>query len=145
MKTNLITPAAHLAIIFLFLATFGLAALNKWIPLGIPDGFISDFGHTWMGTLPGGLFMAYYTIAITETLAVVFFALSLFKREFLPQNSKRWLLTGLLLSLFIFVILAYGLRLIGNFGGTANTFFYFGATLLSLWYVQQTSQPAEQA
>ncbi len=140
MNEKYLATSVRLAITALFLATFGLASLNKWIPFGIPDGFINDFGETWLGSLPGGLILPYYTIAITETLVVVFFVMSLFKKEFLVGTEKKWMYAGLVMSLFVFVILSYGLRLIGNFGGTANTFFYFGATLVALLYVQYTKQ-----
>ncbi len=33
-----------------------------------------------------------------------------------------------------------GLRLTGQFGGAANTFFYFGTTLLALWFTGQVQK-----
>ena len=126
-----------LAIQFLMLATFVLAALAKWEPGTIPAGFIEQFGETWLASLPGGLFIPYYTIAVTETLAALLFLVSLFRGEFLSGRDKTWLKAGLVLSLFIFVILTFGLRLTAQFQGTANTFFYFGATLLCLYIVEK--------
>lgn len=123
-----------LAITLLILSTFGLAAIAKWQPMGIPDNFIDQFGSTWLASLPGGLILPYFTIAITETLAALLVIVSLAKREFLSEKQPVFLIASLILSLFIFVILGYGLRLTGQFGGTANTFFYFGATLLCLMY-----------
>lgn len=41
-----------LAIQFLMLATFVLAALAKWEPGTIPAGFIEQFGETWLASLP---------------------------------------------------------------------------------------------
>ncbi len=124
-----------LSILGLMLATFGLASLAKWTPGQIPQGFQEQFGETWLASLPGGLFMPYYTIAVSETLAFLLFIVSLARLEFLPNRQTHFLQYGLILSLFIFVILAYGLRLTGQFQGTANAFFYFGATLVSLIYV----------
>lgn len=129
-----------IAIQLLFLATFGLAAMAKWFPPGIPDGFINQFSDTWMAALPGGMFLPYYTIAVTEALAFILFLVSFFKMEWLQSSSKKYLKYGLILSLFIFVILAYGLRLVSEFQGTANAFFYFGATLLTLYIVEREAK-----
>ncbi|MCC5926422.1 MAG: hypothetical protein JJU41_07655 [Bacteroidetes bacterium] len=126
-----------LAIQLLLLSTFVLAAIAKWEPGTIPAGFIEQFGETWLASLPGGLFMPYYTIAVTETLAAILFIGSIIRLEFLHGRDKTWLKSGLVLSLFIFVILAFGLRLTSQFDGTANTFFYFGATLLCLYIVEK--------
>lgn len=129
----------HLAIQLLFLATFGLAAIAKWFPPGIPDNFVNQFSDTWMALLPGGLIFPYYTIAVTEALAFILFLISLIKMEWLQTSNKKYMKYGLILSLFIFVILAYGLRLVSEFQGTANAFFYFGATLLALYIVEKES------
>lgn len=130
----------YLAIQLLFLTTFGLAALAKWFPPGIPDGFINQFSETWMAGLPGSLFIPYYTIAITEAFVSILFLISIFKMEWLQASNKNYMKYGLIMSLFIFVILAYGLRLVSEFQGTANAFFYFGTTLLALYVVEQEVQ-----
>jgi len=125
------------AIQFLIMATFGLAAFGKWFPPGIPEHFIDQFGDTWLGSLPGGLFLPYYTIAVMEAITF-FLALASFVRlEWKPGKNKYLLKYCLILSLFIFVILAYGLRLTSEFQGTANAFFYFGVTLFALYIVEK--------
>lgn len=132
-----VEDARVLAIQLLMLATFVLAAIAKWEPGTIPDGFIDQFGSTWLASLPGGLFLPYYTIAVTETLAAVLFIVSLVRMEFLKGRDKTFLKVGLVLALFIFVILGFGLRLTDQFSGAANLFFYFGATLLCLYIVER--------
>lgn len=126
-----------LAIQLLIMATFGLAAVAKWFPPGIPENFINQFGDTWLGSLPGGLFIPYYTIAVTEATAFFLALISFFRLEWIRGNTKYFLKLSLILCLFIFVILAYGLRLTGEFQGTANTFFYFGVTLFSLYLTEK--------
>lgn len=129
----------YIAVQVLYLVTFGLTSLAKWKPRGIPEGFVNRFGDTWMSTLPGGLFIPYYTIAVSETLIFVFFLLSVSRIEWVKSSDKMYMRLGLLLSLFVFAILAYGLRLIGEFGGTANAFFYFGVTLIALYLCEKDS------
>lgn len=137
IKETKTTDLKYIAIQVLYLTTFGLASLAKWRPIGIPEGFIDRFGETWLGTLPGGLFLPYYTIAVSETLIFAFFLLSIGRLEWVKSSDKMYLRLGLILSLFVFVILAFGLRLVGDFGGTANTFFYFGVTLFALYICEK--------
>ena len=131
------TDFSIIAIQLLIMVTFGLASFSKWIGGGIPDSFTGQFGDTWLNKLPGGLFMPFYTIVLTETAAFLLAAVSLLRGEWIKENGNTWLRSSLILSLFIFVILSYGLRLTGQFSGTANTFFYFGTTLVSLWYIER--------
>ncbi len=128
-----------MAIQLLIMATFGLASLSKWSGVGIPDSFIGQFGETWLNALPGGLFLPFYTIVITETIAFLLAAVSFALGEWIKGRENSWLRYSLVLSLFIFVILGYGLRLTGQFGGASNAFFYFGTTLIALWYTDQRS------
>jgi hypothetical protein len=139
LKETSTADLKFIAIQALFLATFGLASLAKWKTGGVPDHFISQFGETWLVSLPLGLALSYYTIAVTETLAFVFFIFSVFRVEWVKKSDKMYMRLGLILSLFIFVILAYGLRLVGEFGGTANAFFYFGVTLFALYLTEKES------
>jgi hypothetical protein len=129
----------YIAIQGLLLVTFGLASLTKWKSDGVPGHFINQFGDTWFASLPFGLALPFYTIALLETLVFVFFILSVFRVEWVKSSDKMYLRLGLILSLFVFVILAYGLRLTGEFGGTANAFFYFGVTLFALYLCEKES------
>jgi hypothetical protein len=139
LKETTTSDLKYIAIQGLYLATFGLASLAKWKPGKITDQFRDQFGETWLNSLPGGLFVPYYTIAVAETVIFVFFILSVSRMEWLNSSDKMYLRLGLILSLFIFAILAYGLRLTGQFGGTANAFFYFGVTLFALYLSEKES------
>ena len=139
MKTILSTKLDDLkfiAIQLLFLMTFGLASLGKWRNGGIPESFSNRFGETWMASLPGGLFIPFYSIALVETAIALLMIVSLVRTEWLAKSNKLFLRIALVLSLFVFVMLGYGLRLTGDFGGAANLFFYFGATLVALFVVE---------
>lgn len=133
------TDYKYIAIQALYLVTFGLTSFSKWRTRGVSDGFIDQFGETWLVLLPFGLALSYYTIALTETLIFVLFLLSAFKLEWLKESDKMYMRLGLISALFVFVILAFGLRLTGQFGGAANAFFYFGVTLFSLYLTEKES------
>lgn len=134
--SRIFTSLKWLSIQSLLLMTFGLAGWAKWAPGGIPQGFQEQFGSTFLAALPGGLFLPYYTIAVTETLAFLLTAFSVIRGEFLPDRARPVLRAALTLSLFIFVILGFGLRLTSQFPGAANLYMYFGVTLLALWMVE---------
>lgn len=137
IKETSTTNLKYIAIQALYLSTFGLASLAKWKPREVPEGFINRFGDTWLNLLPGGLFIPYYTIAVMETLIFAFFLLSVSRVEWVKSSDKMYMRLGLILSLFVFVMLGYGLRLTGEFGGTANAFFYFGVTLFALYLCEK--------
>jgi hypothetical protein len=137
LKSVRLSDWKFLAVQLLFLTTFGLAALAKFQNPLMPDDFVEQFRYTWLVNLPGGLFTPYYLIALGELLIFLVFLISLIRLEFVSVRKKHFLKYGLLLSLFIFVVLAYGMRLTSQFQGTANGFFYFGTTLLALWIVEK--------
>ncbi|TVQ05548.1 MAG: hypothetical protein EA359_02950 [Balneolaceae bacterium] len=134
-----------IAINLLYIATFGLASLRKWQTGGVPDSFRDQFSESWLAVLPGDLALPYYTIAILETLITILFIFSMFFKEWQVTGKKTFMTSGLILSLFTFVILAYGLRLTGQFQGTANAFFYFGCTLIALYITENSAyEPKER-
>lgn len=128
-----------IAVQLLYLVTFGLASLRKWEAGGVQESFRDQFGESWLAELPGELALPYYTIVILESLIVVLFIISLFRMEWQSNSDKRFMLYGLIVSLFTFVVLAYGLMLTGQFQGTANAFFYFGCTLFALYITEKAS------
>lgn len=137
IKSTSLEDLKIIAINLLLMMTFGLASLSKWKGGGVPDSFVNRFGETWIGGFPGGLFMSFYLITFLETAVFFMMLISLFRLEWLKDSNKLYLRIGLTLSLFIFVILGYGLRMSGDFGGAANLFFYFGATLIALFVVEK--------
>ncbi|MCC5940042.1 MAG: hypothetical protein JJU37_00725 [Balneolaceae bacterium] len=136
LLSTTIDDLKFITIQLLFLMTFGLASLSKWKNGGIPENFTERFGDTWMASLPGSLFIPFYSIVLLETAVVLLMAVSIFRMEWLRQSNKLFLKAALILSLFVFVMLGYGLRLTGDFGGAANLFFYFGATLVALFVAE---------
>lgn len=129
-----IRPVAVLAILLLFLTTWGLAGPGKLFS-SPPAWFSEKFGATFLGTFPG-IPASYYSIAIGETLAALLALAALLRREFLPGRVTVLTQWMLVLSLLIFAQLGFGQRLVGEFNSAASLFFYFGATLLALIFVR---------
>lgn len=115
------------AIIFIYVLLFGTAAFDKWKSLATPEWFSKQFENTFISRLPGGASLGYWFIASLEVVLTVVFLISIFNFVLLPY--------ALLGSLFLFGILLFGLRITYDFQGSANMFIYFGATLLSLFFV----------
>lgn len=136
-KKTTLFDLKFIAIQAILIVTFGLASMNKWMTSGLPDDFISQFGDTWLNIFPWGLSLTYYFLALLEGTAFVLFIISAAKMEWLKNSDKIYLRLGLLLSMFIFIVLSYGLRLTEQFGGTANAFFYFGVTLFALFLAER--------
>lgn len=138
LKNTKLADLKFIAVQLLYIMTFGLTSYTKWTAAGVPQNFIDRFSNTVLAVLPGGTFISFYTIAIAETFALVLFLISVFKMEWLSESRKIYLESGLVLSLFIYLILGFGLRLAGEHGGAANLFFYFGITLVVLYVVEKT-------
>jgi hypothetical protein len=119
---------SDIAIICIFSVLMGTAAWSKFQSLTTPEWFIKQFENTIVSKLPMGAAWAYWKIAIFEAILTIAFLVSLFIPMVLP-----YALTG---SLFLFASLCFGLRITGDFQGSANMFIYFAATLVSLQMVR---------
>ena len=125
-SSKIIRAGALLAINRLFLATWALAGPAKFSSHGVPQWFVDSFGKSFLATFPGTA-VAYYSMAIMETLA----AAALVKGEFLRAARPVWLEATLVPSLLIFVQ-----RLIGDFDKAAMLFHYFTGTAVCLLLVR---------
>lgn len=122
---------------FLFIGTFGQAGLEKLRSGGVPDWFQKQFEPTFLNPFPGSLKAQYYLIALLELAVVALFLWSGIQLEFLAGHDRYLLKGGLILALFAFFSLGFGLRISGDFQGASNLFGYFGVTLLALLYVEK--------
>jgi hypothetical protein len=121
----------------LFLATFGQASVEKFLSGGVPAWFKNQFEKTFLNPFPGSLTIQYYAIALLEAAVVIIFLMSIGHLEFLAGHDKSLLKAGLVLALFVFFALGFGLRMTGDFQGAANLFLYFGVTFLIFIYVER--------
>jgi hypothetical protein len=81
--------------------------------------------------LPG----TFWLLTIAEVLAFGVAAVALLRGEFLRLRPPTWLVILLTWSLFVFLMLAFGLWLTADYNGTFQQFVYFSLTLLTLQYV----------
>ncbi len=130
MQPSWLNGGKVLAIQLLFGTTFFLSAALKWSG-GMPAWFMQQFQETWLAHTPGGLLAVFYFLAVLETAGFLGCAASIVRLEFLRPGKTilQWTLT---LSVFVFVVLAYGARLTGKFDVAAYNLMYFIGALLCL-------------
>jgi len=98
---------------------------------------LKQFSATFLNAFPGSLKIQYYALALLELCVVLLFLLSGFQLEFLAGAERSYLKCALILALFTFFALGFGLRMSGDFQGAANLFMYFGVTFLIFIYVEK--------
>ena len=130
-----------LPLYFLFLGTFGQAGLEKLMSGGVPEWFRNQFAKTILNPFEGSITVNYYLIALLELGVVALFLWSGISLEFLAGRERTVLKAALVLALFVFFALGFGLRIAGDYQGAANLFAYFGVTLLALLYVERFASP----
>lgn len=135
-KIQWIDSVKLLPLYLLFIGTFGQASLEKWMSGGVPDWFKAQFEKTILNPFPGSIKLNYYFIATLELCVVALFFWSGVQLEFIAGREKFFLKGALVLALFVFFALGFGLRISGDYQGAANLFAYFGVTLLALIYVE---------
>ena len=128
LKKDLADSCVLLTITLLLLYTWAITGVGKILGGSVPEGFQQRFEGSIIATFPG-IPTAFWMIAIGETIAAAVTLVSLVRLEFWTGKTEclRWALVG---SLLLFVMLGFGLRLVGDHSGAASLFFYFGATLL---------------
>jgi hypothetical protein len=124
MEDTEFLPIATLAIQFIHTVLFGTAAWDKIKGKKVPEWFVKSFEPTFLSKLPGGSKAQFWFIAGVEAVLALCFPLSIFLPVLLPY--------ALLASMFFFGVLCFGLRITGDFQGSANMFVYFTASIFSL-------------
>jgi hypothetical protein len=119
----------------LFIGTFLQASLEKFFSGGVPDWFRNQFSKTLLNAFPGALGIQYYAIAFLEFSVVILFLISGMRMEFLPGANRDFFKAALVLALFTFFALGFGLRMSGDYQGAANLFMYFGVTFIILAFI----------
>jgi hypothetical protein len=132
----------RIAVTLIFLLTFLLAAIGKWIDGGAPEWFINQFSETWMGSFPQT--PMYLSIALLESLIAIGAIISLCLGEWFKTEATVLKYT-LVASLFMFIILGFGARTAGDFDAAASHFFYFSGTLLALVVIDRDERLAAVA
>lgn len=118
------------AIYAVYFLTFLLAGGGKVAERRVPQWFIDQFSKSFLAKVPG-LAMAYWSIAAIECLVPVLLLVSLGRLEFVPGSDAYFLKLAVGVSSILFAILGFGQRLVVDFPGAANSFFYFAGTLVT--------------
>jgi hypothetical protein len=117
-----------LLIQLLYLSLAGITALQKIIPLEIPNWFISKFEKT-IGIIPFGIELSFIIITLLESAIASIILISIVKKEYRSENNKSFLKLALELSLILFLILFFGSFLTMSYENGALDFIYFIGTL----------------
>lgn len=120
----------RLAILLLFLMFWGFAGLSK-LREGPPAWFLEKFQPTFLGRFPGAI-PSFWLLALAETGAMALAVIALLRREFLQPTGGGLGLAMLTGSLFINLMLGFGLWLTNDFNGGFQQFMYFSGTLVAL-------------
>jgi hypothetical protein len=129
METMEFVPTARLAVQFIFAVLFGTAAWEKIKGKSAPEWFLKSFESTFISKLPGGARLSFFLIMALESALALAFPLSVFVPALLPS--------ALMASLFLFGALCFGLRITGDYQGSANMFIYFSTSMLCLYLLSR--------
>lgn len=105
----------------------GEAGLSKFAARETPDWFRDQFSGTWLGRFPAG--PQWWLIALLEVAAAGLLAAGLAMGETLVPGAIVFVGWGLLLATAVFTMLSFGLRVAGDFPGSASGYFYAALTL----------------
>jgi hypothetical protein len=141
--SQVVRSGALFAINLLFLMVWGFAGLGK-LHSGFPPSWQEKFANTFLATFPG-VKGAFWLVAAAEVAAFLLAAAALLRGEFLRLRPPACLVLVLMGSLYVFVMLAFGLFLTSDFTGTFQMFVYFGVTLLALQYASQPKPAPQEA
>lgn len=101
----------------------------------MPAGLAKGYAGSFVDSFPG-LNVTWTLLGILETIAFLGFIASIVRGEFLPSRRKPILIASLGVSMLVFAVLVFGQEMIGEFDGVAQSFGYFGATIVTLLLVQ---------
>ena len=124
-----------IGVYFIYLTTFALAGGAKFVEGKVPEWFSKQFESSFLAKFPG-VGPCYWTIAILESVVALLVMVSLFRLEFTMAHPV-FLQLAVGIASIIFGILAFGQRLVADFAGAANSFFYFAATLVTQLYLMK--------
>lgn len=136
MNRNKVMAAGKvLPIQLMYLTLFGFAGVQKFLNFaGTTAHFENIFKDTFVPSLPGGMALQVGFIAGVEVLIGLIFLVSLVRKEHLPGACRVWIIIGLILSSLLLIHLSIGQRLMADYAGAANTFFYFGLTQILIYF-----------
>jgi len=130
----------RLSVTLLFVVTFSLAGIDKWLTGAAPEWFVAQFAQTPLGGLPQTpLFLL---VALGESLLGLGAVVSLLSGEWFRTRAPLLKLT-LAASLLMFVALGFGARLSHKYEDAAFHFMYFTGTLLALVVIDRDDRMAE--
>jgi hypothetical protein len=123
MKNRLLSVRAGIDLFCILLGLMFLqAGSDKVLGGQVPEWFVTQFRPTLFGSLPGGVSLSFWSVAILE---VVVGALA-----FATLAKPKLFHPTLVLAELVFLMLGFGLRLSHKYDDAGQLFNYFGLTLV---------------
>ena len=120
----------------LFLVLLGLifihAGIGKVLAGQVPEWFSAQFEPTLIGSLPGGVFLSYWGVAIIEVVVGCLAFASLVRRQLIQSTF--------VLAEATFLALGFGLRLSQKYAEAGQLFNYFALTLILHILLSRTTE-----
>lgn len=135
---------AFIGLAGLYVLMFGHAGATKLTAGQTPEWFISSFSKTFLGVVPGAIPASFYLIAFGEVVLAAVFTASILSFLRQHKNAVKLLELGLMGSLFLFIFLGFGQRLVGEYSASAQLFYYAGFSFLFYHCAGTSSQQAKE-
>lgn len=140
-RSKVIAAGKIVPIQLMYLTLFGFAGVQKFLNFGGTTAhFENIFKDTFVPSLPGGMALQVGFIAGVEVIIGLLFIISMLRKEFLPGACRVWIIIGLILSSLLLIHLSIGQRLMADYSGAANSFFYFGLTQVLIYLTCESSK-----
>ena len=138
-QVTLLDRFALLGIPVLYFLTFAETAAEKFWG-GMPDWFFEKFSPTFFATIPGGVSLSFYGIALAE-LTVTALALATVITLLMGKPRAEFLMKATVgVSAWTFAALSFGMRLTKDYSSAAQLF-YFSAFSFVLYILLERYKP----
>lgn len=125
---------------------------TMWFPgwqkiAGTPDvveNYVKMFSSSILVKIPGGIEPFIYFLGIMEIIAPIFLVISLVKGELALKKTPKFLNISLIVTITIFIMLCFGLSILGNYPGATNLIFYAILTLALYVYVLNNQKQMDE-
>jgi hypothetical protein len=123
MKDRVFSVRGGVDLFFVLLGLMFLqAGLGKVFGGEVPEWFVAQFSPTLFGSVPGGVVLSFWMVAILEVVVGVLSFVTIFR--------SRWFHVTLVLAEVVFLMLGFGLRLSHKYDDAGQLFNYFALTLV---------------
>lgn len=140
-KSNVLFNKIKILPIYMVLFySMGFPGWQKIInPQEVMGKYVNMFSNTFLAKLPGGVEPFIYFLGTLEIVVPIFLIISLIKKELSLEKPPVFFNIATLITIVTFIMLSFGLSVLGNYQGSTNLIFYAILTLGLHIYVSNTA------